>query len=111
MAPGMAPTAPVPGTTPGPPQEIDVLKGQAQAMAAELETINARIAQIEQGAGAALVAILDAKLCNACGQCAEVCPAGAITVEDVARIDGARCNGCARCVAACPRGAISLRRA
>jgi predicted Fe-Mo cluster-binding NifX family protein/ferredoxin len=111
VGPGMAPGAAVPGAPPGPAQEIDVLRNQAQAMAAQLEAMNARIAQLEQGAGASLVAAVDAKLCDACGRCAEVCPAGAITVEDVARIDGARCNGCARCVAACSRGAVSLHRA
>jgi ferredoxin len=111
MAPGIAPASAVPDGPPGAAQEIDVLRNQAQAMAAQLEAINARIAEVEQGAGVALVAILDAKLCNACGQCVEVCPAGTITVEDVARIDGARCDGCAQCVAACPRGAISLHKA
>lgn len=102
--------AAVPGGPPGPAQGIDALKGQAQAMAAQLEAINARIAELEQGAGASLVAVVDVKLCNACGQCVDVCPTGAIAVDDVARIDKGKCDGCARCVAACPESAISLHK-
>ncbi|GAH89089.1 unnamed protein product, partial [marine sediment metagenome] len=88
-----------------------MLRAQADAMAAQLQAINARIAEVERGTGAALIALVDAKLCDACGQCVEVCPTGAIAVNDVARIDKPQCNGCARCVAACPRGALSLHKA
>jgi len=111
MGASMAPDAPVPGAAQGQPREIDILKAQAQAMAAQLEAINARIAELDRKGGATLVAAVDGELCNACGQCVEVCPTGAITVESVAKIDGAKCNGCAQCVVACPKGAISLRKA
>ena len=136
--PGVVPDAFGTGTPPqyqtgpappvSPEQEIGMLRSQAEAVAAQLQAINARIAEVERGTleatTAALVAVVDAKLCDACGQCVEVCPKGAIAVpgrpvnavdpttgDDVARIDKPQCNGCARCVAACPRGAISLHKA
>jgi ferredoxin len=111
MAPGIAPGPAVRGGSPGPAQEADVLRNEARAMAAQLEAMSARIAQLEQGAGASLVAVVDPKLCNACGRCVEVCPTAAIAVADVARVDRAKCNGCAQCVAVCPGGAVSLHRA
>jgi len=111
MGAPMGPGAPVPGAAQGQPQEIDMLKGQAQEMAAQLEAINARIAELDRKGGASLVAAVDENLCNACGQCVEVCPTGAITVGNVAKIDRAKCNGCAQCVTACPESAISLRKA
>ena len=53
---------------------------------------------------------IDAKRCNACGFCEDVCPTGAITVNgDCARIDANLCTGCGSCVDACPRNAIRER--
>jgi ferredoxin len=54
------------------------------------------------------IARVDPEQCTACGVCEAVCPAGAISVDDVARIDAARCAGCGLCVAECPQGALSL---
>jgi Fe-S-cluster-containing hydrogenase component 2 len=46
-------------------------------------------------------------LCTGCGECVELCPAGAIRVVDgLARIDQGLCEGCEACVSACPNGAI-----
>ncbi len=47
-------------------------------------------------------------LCIACGQCAHICPADAITVEKVARFDHQACIGCAECIVICPQGAIQV---
>lgn len=48
-------------------------------------------------------------VCDQCGQCAEVCPVGAIRgIEGVYLIDGGECTGCGVCVEACPRGALFL---
>ena len=105
------PEAMAPGGIPEPAQGVETLKSQAEAMAAELERVNTRIAELQGRAGATLVAVVASELCVACQRCAEVCPTGAVTVEDVARVDAARCNGCGRCVAACHRGAISLHKA
>ena len=49
-----------------------------------------------------------AKLCIACGQCAEICPADAIRIEQVARFDHDKCIGCAECITTCPVGAIQI---
>ena len=47
-----------------------------------------------------------AENCVACGACADVCPQGAITVEDVAVIDASVCVDCGACVDECPSSAI-----
>lgn len=45
--------------------------------------------------------------CSGCGECAIVCPAGAIRVENKKSvIDSSKCIGCASCVAACPTMAM-----
>jgi uncharacterized Fe-S center protein len=48
------------------------------------------------------------KPCIACGRCAEICPADAISVEKVARFDHQACIGCAECIVICPEGAIQI---
>jgi ferredoxin len=51
---------------------------------------------------------VDEDTCTACGACAEVCPADAITVEDSAKVDPELCTECGACVEECPLEAISL---
>jgi ferredoxin len=51
---------------------------------------------------------VDKDTCTACGSCAEVCPAEAITIEDTAKVDGGLCNECGACVEECPVDAVSL---
>lgn len=47
--------------------------------------------------------------CLGLGDCAAVCPAGAIAVENgLARVDDALCIGCGKCTAACPKGLTAL---
>jgi len=62
-------------------------------------------------ASSGYVAEVDCTTCVACGSCAEVCPFGALRVDDgVLSIDRAACMGCGVCVAACPQDALSLER-
>lgn len=49
---------------------------------------------------------VDEELCNACGECAEVCPQDAITVEEIAIIDDEICTGCEDCLGACEYDAL-----
>ncbi|MCK4306364.1 MAG: 4Fe-4S binding protein [Candidatus Eisenbacteria sp.] len=95
-----------------PQQEVEALRTQAAAIASQLQAVNTRIAEMEQGTGAAaLIAVVDAETCTSCGQCEQVCPVGAISVHDVARVDKEKCNGCGQCVAVCPSDALSLHEA
>lgn len=55
-----------------------------------------------------MAAIVNEEECTACGSCADVCPEGAITVEDVAKVDADKCTECGTCVDECATGAISV---
>lgn len=45
--------------------------------------------------------------CVACGACADTCPEGAISIEDIAVIDAGKCVDCGACIDECPAGCIS----
>ena len=65
----------------------------------------------------------DENACNGCGQCANVCPYGAISYVDkdfrgpnrttitrhVSQVNSAMCQGCGACTVACPSGAMDLQ--
>lgn len=65
----------------------------------------------------------DENACNGCGQCANVCPYGAISYVDkdfrgpnrttitrhVSQVNSAMCHGCGACTVACPSGAMDLK--
>ncbi len=55
---------------------------------------------------------VDEEKCAGCGECAQRCAFGALTITDqgVARVDAARCAGCGVCVPACPNDALALAR-
>ena len=59
----------------------------------------------------AITAVVDKDLCKMCGQCAAVCPFGAIQWQkgQVARVVTAACAGCGTCAAECRFGAIEMR--
>jgi ferredoxin len=57
------------------------------------------------------VRLEDPDACSGCGTCVDVCPRGAIGLNDVAVIDDELCDGCARCVDACPQGALTMEAA
>lgn len=48
------------------------------------------------------------RACNRCGTCAQICPTGAIPLQNPKRTNSALCIGCMGCVAVCPRGARAL---
>jgi NAD-dependent dihydropyrimidine dehydrogenase PreA subunit len=50
---------------------------------------------------------IDSTKCNGCGNCVEVCPQGAITIDnDVAVVNQGLCVQCGDCLEICPVGAI-----
>lgn len=59
----------------------------------------------------AITAVVDEDLCKMCGQCADVCPFGAIQWEkkSPARVTSAACSGCGTCAAECKFSAIQMR--
>lgn len=56
-------------------------------------------------------AVVDEDECVGCGDCAERCQFGALSVPgDVCVVDYARCLGCGQCVTVCPSEALRLER-
>ena len=51
---------------------------------------------------------IDAAECTGCEQCLDRCPAGAISVGEVAVVDNDQCLGCGLCAGTCPTEAIWL---
>jgi len=53
--------------------------------------------------------IVNEEGCSACGVCVEICPRGAITIEDgVSRINRDLCAGCGECMMACTTSSIGF---
>jgi len=87
-------------------QELFALKQQAELLEQQKQQLNRRITQLESGRKA--VAVIDSGKCAGCGICADVCPAGAIEVNEQAVVNDEACTGCAICVSECPNEAIII---
>jgi heterodisulfide reductase subunit A len=59
----------------------------------------------------AITSVLNAEVCKKCGQCAGVCPFGAIlwAKKELPQLTSAACVGCGNCAAECRHGAIEMR--
>lgn len=57
------------------------------------------------------IAVVDQKICVACGVCMNACPKGTISVYRgcYAMVEEARCVGCGLCAKACPAGCIAVK--
>jgi ferredoxin len=56
-----------------------------------------------------MIPVIDKNVCTGCGNCVEICPPQAISLEDnQAFIDIDLCEECGFCAAECPVDAISI---
>ncbi len=91
--------------------ELQLLKQRARIVSQRLEIIRQRIEgqRIVSPQRAKVVAIVDEEECTGCGFCYEICPAGAISIDQTAEIDASKCTACLACVEQCPQGAIAVK--
>jgi heterodisulfide reductase subunit A2 len=89
------------------PKPIDESIAQAKAAASRAVTTLAR----ETISVGGIVSRVNPVLCSGCQGCIEVCPYGAITMNQekhIVDINSALCKGCGACAAACPSEALTL---
>ena len=97
-------------------EEIGDFKKLTAVVACKSNLSNAHIKYVYQGMEDCVAAAAVSggyKMCRfSClgfGNCAKICPAGAISVEEgVAVVDSEKCIACGKCATTCPKGIISL---
>jgi predicted Fe-Mo cluster-binding NifX family protein/ferredoxin len=87
-------------------QEKAFLRGQVQVLEQQKDEIEQKIRELETGRK--LVAVVLSDKCAGCGICIDVCPTGAIEINEQAVVNSEVCSGCAACVSECPNEAIIL---
>ena len=90
-------------------QKIQALKRQVHAVGAGLRSLERRTGTLTgESTASGFRVFVDSDRCVGCGICQGVCPAGAISVEEIALVDSGRCTGCRLCLDQCPMGALSF---
>ncbi|HSF80446.1 MAG TPA: CoB--CoM heterodisulfide reductase iron-sulfur subunit A family protein [Anaerolineales bacterium] len=94
------------GCCQGPKDIADtVAQARAAASAAMIPLLRGQV-QVE-----AATAFVEEELCAGCGQCAQVCTYGALSlhpVRGVMTVNQVLCQGCGACAVACPSGAVAV---
>jgi len=90
------------------PKDIpdSIAQGRAGASAALTYLVKGR-GEIE-----AAISEIDEDICTGCRQCEEVCPFGALELDEeknVMTVNEVICKGCGACAATCPSGAAAMR--
>ncbi|MBW2144976.1 MAG: FAD-dependent oxidoreductase, partial [Deltaproteobacteria bacterium] len=96
--------------------QVKKLSGQTLGMSAAGEALENVFDQTDSFDSFvdSFVAYSDPELCRGCGKCADICPEGAASLEEITRgaglslIEPRLCTGCGNCISECPTGAISL---
>lgn len=90
------------------PKDISesITQARAAAGAAMIPLMRGKV-QIE-----AATSFVDPELCAGCGQCAQVCAFGALSLHPfrpIMTVNAVLCQGCGACATACPSGAINVK--
>jgi len=94
------------GCCQGPKDICDTISQARAAASAAMIPLMRRQVQVE-----ATTSFIDEEICAGCGQCAEVCTFGALSlhpVRHVMTVNPVLCQGCGACAATCPSGAINV---